>query len=313
MSGLRSKAFSIIDKREPFEWFVQALAVISLISLVWISRAFLDLFGSGGAIRQEIFLDISQEAPFSVWTLLRKFHLLQYQDLTLKIAYGAVMLGCVLAFFRPRDWRCLVFYFFAFVFIKQTMMGAVYGLYEFLHIGLLYSMLWSLTQAKWVQANGFDQARLARLVGLGFQIHLAIAYFYTGISKGIGKQWQTGEAMWRAMYRSDSTGTRLFDLTFLGHWPWLLQIMCFSVVVFETLYFLAFFRKCRLVVVVALIGMHIGIMLAFGLWLFGATMIIHNLFFYAHARWLEKQVEKDGSLLAAIGLRQPTVQMETAS
>lgn len=197
----------------------------------------------------------------------------------------------------------MLVYYVGFVFIKQTMLGAVYGLYEFLHIGALYGLIWSVTQAPWFEAKGWRPDRLSRLVGLAFQIHLAIAYFYTGISKGIGKQWQTGEAMWRAMYRSDSTGTRLFDFSFLGHWPWLLQVMCLSVVAFETLYFLAFFRKLRLVVVLALISMHLGIMFAFGLWLFGATMIMHNLFFYANARWLESQSEKDGSWLKAIGLQ----------
>ena len=49
--------------------------------------------------------------------------------------------------------------------------------------------------------------------------------------------------------------------------------------------------------------MHVGIMVVFGLWLFGATMIILNLFFYSQGRRLDSQRDADGSLLRAIGLK----------
>ena len=302
MNGLRSKLFSIIDNREPFEWFVQLLACVLLGCLLWLCRSFLELFGSGGAIRQEIFLDISKDAPFSAWWLIRSFRLGEHQDLILKVSYAAAVISCCLAFLRPRDWRCVVALFVTFVFIKATMMGAVYGMYEFIHLGLVYCMLWSLTNAKWVTRFGASQERLSRLVGLAFQIHFAMGYTYSGISKGIGKQWQTGEALWRSIYRSDSAGTRLFDFSFLYHWPLILQISCILVVVLESLYFLAFFRRIRPVVVGGLICMHVGIMFAFGLWLFGATMIVLNLFFDAQARRLALQIEQDGTLMKAVGL-----------
>lgn len=301
MNGLRSKLSSIIDSREPFEWFVQVLSCIILACLLWLCRSFLDLFGSGGAIRQEIFLDISREAPFSAWTLIRSFHLGDHQDLILKISYVMAIVSCCLAFFRPTDWRCIVSLYVSFVFIKATMMGAVYGMYEFIHIALFYCLIWSLTTIKWIQKTSTPE-RLARMVGLAFQIHLALAYSFSGVSKGIGRQWQTGEALWRSIYRTDSTGTRLFDFSFLHQWPLLLQIGCLSVVAFEALYPIAFFRKFRGFIVGGLICMHLGIMFAFGLWLFGATMIVLNLFFYAQARHLEIQRTRDGSLLSAIGL-----------
>ena len=303
MNGLRSKLFSFIDNREPFEWFVQSLACVLLACLVWLCRSFLELFGAGGAIRQEIFLDISKDAPFSAWWLIRSFHLQNHQDTILKVSYAVAILSCCLAFLRPKDWRCVTLLFASFVFIKATMMGAVYGMYEFIHLGLFYCMIWSFTTAKWVIQRGEASERLARLVGLAFQIHLAMAYTFSGVSKGIGKQWQTGEALWRAIYRSDSAGTRIYEFGFLHHWPILLQIGCLSVVVFESLYFLGFFRRFRGVITGGLILMHVGIMIVFGLWLFGATMIILNLFFYAQGRRLDAQRDADGSLLRAIGLK----------
>lgn len=305
MRGLRSKLFTIIDSREPFVWFVQLLACTVLASLIWLCGSFLELFGSGGAIRQEIFLNISLQAPFSAWTFVRMPSLLAHQDLILKISYGLSMLSCCLAFFRPTDWRCVCFLFITFAFIKATMLGAVYGLYEFVHIGLFYAALWSMTNAKtWVK-RGIDSARLSRLIGFAFQIHLAVAYLYTGMSKVIGKQWQTGEALWRSMYRSDSTGTRLFDFTFLGNWPWVLMVSGWIVFTFELLYPLSLGRKLRGVIVSALIVMHLMIMLAFGLWLFGGAMIVLNLFYYAQGRRLDQQKDQDGSLLAALGLAAP--------
>ncbi len=302
VNGLRSKLFSIIDSREPFVWFVQLLSCVLLACLVWLCRSFLELFGSGGAIRQEIFIDISNDAPFSAWSLIRSFHLGEYQDLILKISYAIAIISCCLAFLRPKDWRCVTLLFVAFVFIKATMMGAVYGMYEFIHLGLFYCMIWSLTTIGWVVRKGMSGDRMARLVGLAFQIHLAIGYCSSGVSKGIGKQWQNGEALWRSIYRSDSAGTRLFDFSFVHQWPLLLQIGCLFVVTFEAIYPLAFFRRFRGVIVAGLITMHLGIMICFGLWLFGATMIILNMFFYAQARRLDTQKDADGSLLKAIGL-----------
>ena len=302
MNGLRSKLFSIIDSREPFEWFVQLLSAVLLGCLLWLCRSFLELFGSGGAIRQEIFLDVSKEAPFSAWTLIRAFHLGAHQDLILKIAYVAAILSTCLAFLRPKDWRCVVALFVTFVFIKSTMMGAVYGMYEFIHIGLFYCMVWSLTTGRWVARHLPSSEHTARLVGLAFQLHLAFAYSFSGFSKGMGRQWQTGEALWRSIYRSDSAGTRLFDFSFLFHWPIVLQISCLSVVAFEAMYPIALNRKFRGVMTSVLIMMHFGIMLVFGLWLFGATMIVLNLFFFAQGRRLDQRKDQDGGLLKAIGL-----------
>ena len=302
MNGLRSKLSSIIDSREPFEWFTQLLSAVLLGCLLWLCRSFLELFGSGGAIRQEIFFDVSKEAPFSAWTLIRTFHLGAHQDLILKIAYVAAIISTCLAFFRPRDWRCVFALFATFVFIKSTMMGAVYGMYEFIHIGLFYCMIWSLTTGRWLARQLPEPDRSARLVGFAFQLHLASAYCFSGFSKGIGRQWQTGEALWRSIYRSDSAGTRIFDFSFLFHWPIVLQISCLLVVTFEALYPLALSRKFRGVMTGMLILMHFGIMLVFGLWLFGATMIILNLFFFAQGRRLDQRKDEDGSLLKAIGL-----------
>jgi hypothetical protein len=186
------------------------------------------------------------------------------------------------------------------------MMGAVYGMYEFIHIGLFYCLIWSISNIRWLSTRTkLDVARLPRLVGFAFQIHLAMAYSVSGLSKGIGAQWQNGEALWRSIYRSDSTGTRLFDFSFLHQWPILLQIGCVAVVTLEFLYPLAFHRKFRSLIVGGIILMHLSIMLVFGLWLFGTTMIILNLFFFAQARRLDQSVDADGSLLKALGLVDP--------
>ena len=302
MNGLRSKLFSIIDKQEPFEWFVQLLSAVLLGCLLWLCRSFLELFGSSGAIRQEIFFDVSKEAPFSAWTVIRSFHLGAHQDLILKISYVAAIVSTCLAFFRPRSFWCVGALFATFVFIKSTMLGAVYGMYEFIHLGLFYCMLWSFFNIRWLADRVSSPDRIARLIGFAFQLHLSFAYSFSGFSKGIGKQWQTGEALWRSIYRSDSAGTRLFDFSFLYHWPILLQLGCLSVVVFEATYPLGFYRRFRGMVTSALILMHFGVMIVFGLWLFGATMIILNLFFYAQGRRLDQQKDQDGGLLKALGL-----------
>jgi hypothetical protein len=182
------------------------------------------------------------------------------------------------------------------------MMGAVYGMYEFIHIGLFYCMIWSLTTSK-LLSNALPSAdRVSRLVGLGFHLHLAAAYTASGFAKGIGKQWQYGEALWRSIYRSDSTGTRIFDFSIVHQWPILLQVTCIAVFTFEALYWLTLFRRPRGLVVCVIILMHLGIMIALGLWLFGAAMIVLNMFVFAQGRRLDSQVDSDGSLLQAIGL-----------
>lgn len=116
-----------------------------------------------------------------------------------------------------------------------------------------------------------------------FQLHLSIAYFFSGFDKALGFNWWNGESIWKAINLPFANKDFNFDYSFLANHSCLLVIAGWSTIVIEIFYpvfiWIPKFRKFWLFLT---ISMHIGIALSLNLYIFSAMMIIWNLTNFHH-------------------------------
>lgn len=143
-----------------------------------------------------------------------------------------------------------------------------------------------------------------------FQLHVSIAYFFSGFAKSLGNNWWNGEAIWKATHMPYTTNN---DFSFNSMWfanhSGLVVIMGWSIIIIEMLYpVFVWIPKIRKLWLSLTIMMHLGIALVLGLYFFSAIMIIWNLtafYFYApvEIRSQEKiETEKEPIPVPEVGM-----------
>jgi hypothetical protein len=169
------------------------------------------------------------------------------------------------------------------VWVTHTLLMArqttSYGVDAFAHIFLTYLMLlpsghaYSLDLAAGRVSS--DPSSSARLGIRLLQIHLCIAYFFSGFEKALGEQWWNGEAIWRALMLPEYAQ---FDLSWLARVPWLAKILCWGTLLVEMAYPIFIWpRATRSLWIAAVVGLHLGILVFLGLGVFAVVMSILTL------------------------------------
>lgn len=171
--------------------------------------------------------------------------------------------------------------------ITKTMVPLFfYGAEEFLLLLAFYGLF--APAGGWFApaARSAPPRAVAVPAALAFRAHLAMAYLLSGLEKGSGPAWWTGESLWRALYRTDLSGQRLAGVPLEAVPAWVFAAVGVSVVLVETFYpcFL-FGPKRRQLLLVTVGAMHFSIGLFLGLWFFAGIMIAANL--AALAPWAE--------------------------
>ena len=152
----------------------------------------------------------------------------------------------------------------------------VYGVDIFLQIALFYIMLmpvarvYSLdTLLKRVPTGPSWEVTLSQRV---LQIHMCLIYLSAGFEKLISFEWWSGNVIWRSVVQPDF---KQYDLTWLADKPWLFITLSWFTITVESLYCIGVWvPKVRVFWLFAIIGLHIGISVFLGLWLFGLIMIL---------------------------------------
>jgi hypothetical protein len=158
-----------------------------------------------------------------------------------------------------------------------------YGIDSFAGI-LLFYLLWSPCAGVWSldsRAGRADGApsRDARIMLRLVQIHLCIAYLACGLEKGSGIQWWDGEAIWRSVMMPEYAQ---YDLAWLSHYPWLAKVSAWGTLVVEGGYALfIWLPRTRPWWVLAIVGLHLGILFLMGLTLFALFMMVLSLAVFA--------------------------------
>ena len=153
-----------------------------------------------------------------------------------------------------------------------------YGVDNFTSIGLFYLMLapfpdqWSLdAQIRHATPKGHRVQGFHRRI---LQMHMCLIYFFGGIAKSVGVGWWNGTSLWRALTEPPFN---VIPPDFLIVGKNILPVLGILVCVAETGYpFFIWPTKSRPVWFAFIIGMHVAIGIAMGMYLFALIMVVLN-------------------------------------
>jgi hypothetical protein len=155
----------------------------------------------------------------------------------------------------------------------------LYGADSFTSIGLFYLMLSPLPDSytldarwRWVRR---DDPRLLGLFRRVVQLHLCLVYFFGGIAKSLGSGWWNGESVWRALTRPPFN---VISPDILVSWRHFFPVAGIFICVLETGYiFFIWPKRTRLPWLTCMLGVHVGIAITMGMYLFSFVMIVLNI------------------------------------
>jgi hypothetical protein len=153
-----------------------------------------------------------------------------------------------------------------------------YGIDNFFTIGLFYLMLSPLPDRYSLDWR-LREARPKHPELLGFwrrvlQLHLCVIYFFSGLTKCLGSGWWNGSSVWRSLMRPPFN---VIDPEILVRWKHLFPVAGIFICVLEFGYaFLIWNRTTRKIWLICICGMHLGIGLMMGMYLFALIMIVLN-------------------------------------
>lgn len=151
-----------------------------------------------------------------------------------------------------------------------------YGVDAFANVFLFY-LMWSPAGAALSLDRRAGRApdtprESSRLLLRVMQVHLCIAYLFSGIEKASGEQWRNGEAIFRSL---TTQGYTAFDFAWLAQYPSLAVLSGWLVLVVEIGYAVFIWpRRTRRPWIAAVVAMHAGIGIFMGLHVFAALMIV---------------------------------------
>jgi hypothetical protein len=212
------------------------------------------------------------------WIVVAGNYLGLHQDSILWFVWGCLVCGalCLLAGILCRSAAVLVWFLHLCTANSAALFS--YGVDNFTSIGLFYLMLaplpdqWSLDarirhpRQKDYRVQGFHRRIL--------QLHMCLIYFFGGIAKSVGVGWWNGTSLWRALTRPPLNVIPP-DLLIVGKnvFPVLGILVCIA----ETGYpFFIWPTKSRPVWFTFIIGMHVAIGIAMGMYLFALIMVVLN-------------------------------------
>jgi hypothetical protein len=173
-----------------------------------------------------------------------------------------------------------------YVPLKTTGFLFTYGIGGMLLIALFYCVVmpvgraWSVDERRAPAAvHPGEDAALAVLV---LRIHVSLIYLGAGVSKAVGPQWWSGDAVWRALSLPQF---QQFDPAPLAGYPLLLQAAAIVALASQLLYPALVWTRARVFIVVLTELIHLGIAVFLGLWLFSAMMMVLNAAAFGEAVW----------------------------
>jgi len=117
----------------------------------------------------------------------------------------------------------------------------------------------------------------ANIVTRLIQVHLCVVYFFAGTGKLFGESWWNGTALWLAFGNYEYQSV---DMTWLAHWPWIINFMTHITLAWEISYAALIWPKwTRPIMLILAVPLHLGISITMGMFTFGMIMLIANLAF----------------------------------
>ena len=271
---------------EPLAFFRIGLAIVTLWQalVLWTHREILlDEFGVVPWIISEPMTEPWLPKLSYVAALLQPLGASSQASVAILLLAHAAAATMLLLGYRTR--AAAVATWLTFLPLKTTGVLFTYGFGALLLIGLFYLIwmpvgrAWSLDARAGRVAGDADSVQLSVVV---LRLHLCIVYAAAGLSKAVGEQWWTGDAVWRALSLPQF---QQFDpAPLLGFAP-LLQAAAIGSVLLQLAYPVLVWTRWRALVVLLTELLHLGIAVALGLWLFSLVMVVFNAGAFGETLW----------------------------
>jgi hypothetical protein len=310
--ALAASAFvSAPASARPLAYLRIGTAAVLLVQAFWITDSLLALYGRGGVVDWRLNESTATpNVPRLSWFSKTLAPYGVSHDASVRVVFLAYLasLTCLLLGWRTRP--AAVVAWLTHLSMKVSGNLSTYGMDTFANIVLFYLMWMPVGNCLSLdrRAGRYSGApsATARLALRVLQLHLCLIYFSSGIAKAnfpellrwlraaypdrLGwlpvaadtgaappdapPDWWTGRAIWDAFMLPS---TAQFDFRWMAWHPWVPMLLGWGTLLIELGYPLFIWpRRTRQVGALATIGMHLGIGLALGLWMFSAVMIVMN-------------------------------------
>lgn len=262
-----------------FRISIGAMVLLHFLSFI---RDFDTFFSSNSIVPQDI---MSVFHPSWLLTFSKITHFFE----SFGVAESTVILGAKTAFITLCVAIIIGFYSRLSAFLLLLLQVAllkgssffIYGVDFFTSMSLFYlillpsdahfSVLRFIFKKKAREANFMPVKRM-------FQIHISIAYFFSGFDKLLGYNWRNGESIWKAIHLPYANRDFNFDFSWMADHSYILVFIGWSTIIIEMLYpVFVWIPKTQKTWMMLTISMHLGIALVLNLYYFSAIMIIWNL------------------------------------
>ena len=288
MRSIRARLSEFLFPAESDEWLAILRVGLGLLVIIYTLSARADwneLYSQHGQalINRELseaFLNVqSPLAPRLGWLVSAGERIGLSEATVLWSAWGSLLCAGVflLAGFLSRP-AAVVAWFVHLCAVKSAGFLS-YGMDNFTTIGLFYLMLSPLPDRyslDWRWRKKLSQDRHL----LGFfrrvlQVHLCFIYFFAGITKCTGAEWWNGTSIWQML---TSPPFNLISPEVLVYWKHFLPPLGIAIFLLEIGYPIFIWpQRTRKIWLTCVLGMHTGILLTMGLYLFSLIMIVLNL------------------------------------
>jgi hypothetical protein len=288
MRGVRERLLGFLFPAETDNWLAILRLGLGLQTTLYslsLRNDWNDLLGGGGRgvsssdVAEALLSVESNLVPRLGWFVALGDHVALREETVLAVAWICLLVaGCGLLLGLACRFSAILAWF---VHLCAAESGAFvsYGVDNFMTIGLFYLMLsplpdrysldwqWRKYQPRNRQLLGFFRRVL--------QIHLCLIYFFSGLTKSLGRGWWDGSNIWRALIRPPFN---IIDPEILVRGRYLFPIAGIFICLLEIGYpFLIWNSKTRKIWLIGICAMHVGIGLTMGMHLFAFIMIILNL------------------------------------
>ncbi|NHN26374.1 HTTM domain-containing protein [Flavobacterium jejuense] len=267
---------------EFLSFFRVAAGIVILLHFISIFNDFDQFFSSKSIIPPDIMATFNQDWQFTFPLLVKQIENIGISEATTIIVTKTTFLllcVCIIIGFYSRISA------FILLFIQVLLMKGstffIYGADFFSSMSLFYLILFPsdsyFSIRNFFKSNQKKEVNYMPVKRL-FQIHISIAYFFSGFDKLMGFNWWNGESIWKAIHLPYANRDFNFDFSWMADHSFILIIIGWSTILIEMCYPLfVWIPKTRKLWIALTISMHIGIALVLNLYYFSAIMIVWNL------------------------------------
>lgn len=271
------------DKQTEFlSFFRVAVGTVILLQFTAVLPDFDKLFSSSSIIPQDI---MSVFTPDWLITFSKIVSFLQTfgieESTTIAITKGSFITLCVFIIigFYSRI-SALLLLILQIALLKGSSFFA-YGADFFTSMSLFYLILFPADQhfsmRNFIFGRKPGDSNFTPVKRL-FQIHISMAYFFSGLDKALGFNWWNGESIWKAIHLPYSNRDLNIDFSWLAEHAYILSFVGWSTIIVEMCYpFFIWYKPTQKTWLYLTVSMHIGIALVLNLYYFSAIMIVWNI------------------------------------